>query len=296
MPGVVRSTRRRREILSAYAFLLPSLIGISVFLAVPIVTVVWLSFQKWDLIGPAEFIGLDNFRAVLTDGRFLHSLIVTTLFVAAALPLQTVLGLGLGMFLERRVPGSAVFRVVLLLPWVAAPLALGIVWKWIFAPTDGLLNAIVGQRIEWLATPSLVLPAIVVVSVWTNIGYVSLFFAAGLRAIPSDVVDASRIDGAGRWHRFRYISLPLLRPTMFFVLVTGLISSFQVFDTAYALAPNGGPERAGDVVTGRIYYEAFQSFQFGRAAVMALVLFVILVVFTFLQQRYFRSRTTYEVA
>ncbi|OZD15208.1 sugar ABC transporter permease [Rhodococcus sp. 06-156-3C] len=296
MPGVVRSTRRRREILSAYAFLLPSLIGISVFLAVPIVTVVWLSFQKWDLIGPAEFIGLDNFRAVLTDGRFLHSLIVTTLFVAAALPLQTVLGLGLGMFLERRVPGSAVFRVVLLLPWVAAPLALGIVWKWIFAPTDGLLNAIVGQRIEWLATPSLVLPAIVVVSVWTNIGYVSLFFAAGLRAIPSDVVDASRLDGAGRWHRFRYISLPLLRPTMFFVLVTGLISSFQVFDTAYALAPNGGPERAGDVVTGRIYYEAFQSFQFGRAAVMALVLFVILVVFTFLQQRYFRSRTTYEVA
>ncbi|WP_037143539.1 carbohydrate ABC transporter permease [Rhodococcoides fascians] len=296
MPGVVRSTRRRREILSAYAFLLPSLIGISVFLAVPIVTVVWLSFQKWDLIGPAEFIGLDNFRAVLTDGRFLHSLIVTTLFVAAALPLQTVLGLGLGMFLERRVPGSAVFRVVLLLPWVAAPLALGIVWKWIFAPTDGLLNAIVGQRIEWLATPSLVLPAIVVVSVWTNIGYVSLFFAAGLRAIPSDVVDASRIDGAGRWHRFRYISLPLLRPTMFFVLVTGLISSFQVFDTAYALAPNGGPERAGDVVTGRIYYEAFQSFQFGRAAVMALVLFVILVVFTLLQQRYFRSRTTYEVA
>lgn len=262
----------------------------------PIVTVVWLSFQKWDLIGPAEFIGLDNFRAVLTDGRLLHSLIVTTLFVAAALPLQTVLGLGLGMFLERRVPGSAVFRVVLLLPWVAAPLALGVVWKWIFAPTDGLLNVIVGQRIEWLATPSLVLPAIVVVSVWTNIGYVSLFFAAGLRAIPSDVVDASRIDGAGRWHRFRYISLPLLRPTMFFVLVTGLISSFQVFDTAYALAPNGGPERAGDVVTGRIYYEAFQSFQFGRAAVMALVLFVILVVFTLLQQRYFRSRTTYEVA
>ncbi|OZC48203.1 carbohydrate ABC transporter permease [Rhodococcus sp. 14-2470-1a] len=296
MPGVVRSTRRRREILSGYAFLLPSLIGISVFLAVPIVTVVWLSFQKWDLIGPAEFIGLDNFRAVLTDGRLLHSLIVTTLFVAAALPLQTVLGLGLGMFLERRVPGSAVFRVVLLLPWVAAPLALGVVWKWIFAPTDGLLNVIVGQRIEWLATPSLVLPAIVVVSVWTNIGYVSLFFAAGLRAIPSDVVDASRIDGAGRWHRFRYISLPLLRPTMFFVLVTGLISSFQVFDTAYALAPNGGPERAGDVVTGRIYYEAFQSFQFGRAAVMALVLFVILVVFTLLQQRYFRSRTTYEVA
>lgn len=294
MSTVIRVTRRRREIFSGYVFLLPSLIGITVFLAVPIVTVVWLSFQRWDLIAPAKFVGVDNYVSVLTDGRFAHSLLITAIFVAVALPVQTVLGLGLGMFLERAVRGSAIFRVLLLLPWVSAPLALGIVWKWMFAPTDGLLNALIGHRIEWLANPSLVLPAIIVVSVWTNVGYVSLFFAAGLRAIPTDVVDASRIDGAGRWHRFRYISLPLLRPTMFFVLVTGLISSFQIFDTAYALAPNGGPERAGDVVTGRIYYEAFKSFEFGRAAVMSIVLFLILVVFTVLQQRYFRSRTTYE--
>ncbi|WP_072803908.1 carbohydrate ABC transporter permease [Rhodococcoides yunnanense] len=294
MSAVVRLTRRRREVLSGYAFLLPSLLGITVFLAVPIVTVVWLSFQRWNLIAPAKFVGLDNFESVLTDGRFLNSLLVTVVFVAVSLPLQTVIGLVLGMFLERRVAGSGLFRVLLLLPWVSAPLAIGVVWKWIFAPTDGLLNALIGHRVEWLAEPSLVLPSIIAVSVWTNVGYVSLFFAAGLRAIPTDVIDASRIDGAGRWHRFRYISLPLLRPTMFFVLVTGLISSFQIFDTAYALAPNGGPDRAADVVTGRIYYEAFRSFEFGRAAVMAIVLFVILVTFTLVQQRYFRNRTTYE--
>lgn len=294
MSVAVRMTRRRRETLSGYAFLLPSLIGITAFLAVPILTVVWLGFQRWNLIAPAKFVGLDNYRSVLTDGRFLNSLFVTAVFVAVSLPLQTAIGLALGMFLERRVKGSAVFRVVLLLPWVSAPLALGVVWKWIFAPTDGLLNAVIGHRVEWLADPALVLPAIIVVSVWTNVGYVSLFFAAGLRAIPTDVIDASRIDGAGRWHRFRYISLPLLRPTMFFVVVTGSISSFQIFDTAYALAPNGGPERAADVVTGRIYYEAFRSFEFGRAAVMAIVLFMILVTFTVMQQRYFRNRTTYE--
>lgn len=285
---------KRRETLAGWAFLAPSIVGIALFLVVPIGTVVWLSFQKWNLIAPAKFVGLDNYASVLTDGRFVHSLVVTAIFVAVSLPLQTALGLTLGIFLERRLPGTSVFRVLLLLPWVSAPLALGIVWKWIFAPTDGLLNAIIGHRVEWLAEPSLVLPAVIVVSVWTNVGYVSLFFAAGLRAIPSDVVDASRVDGAGRWHRLRYITLPLLRPTTFFVLVTGIISSFQIFDTAYALAPDGGPERAADVVTGRIYYEAFKSFQFGRAAVMAIVLFVLLVVFTVLQQRYFRSRTSYE--
>lgn len=286
----------RREFAAGYLFLLPSLIGVVLFLLVPIAVVIWLAFAQWDLIGDPKFVGLDNIVGVARDGRFVHSLLITTAFVAVALPLQTVLGLLLGAMLARGDRGASVFRLVLLLPWVCAPLALGVVWKWILAPTDGLLNAITGHRVEWLADPKLVLPVLVLVSVWTNMGYVSLFFAAGLGAIPNEVVEAGRIDGANTWQQYRYIKLPLLRPTTFFVLVTGMISSFQIFDTAYALAPNGGPERAADVVSGRIYYEAFKSFQFGHAAVMALVLFLVLAGFTIAQQRYFARRTSYELS
>ncbi|GAA4979109.1 sugar ABC transporter permease [Pseudonocardia tropica] len=130
---------------------------------------------------------------------------------------------------------------------------------------------------------------------WTQVGYVALFFLAGLRAIPDTIVEAARLDGASAWQLLWRIRLPLLRPTLFFVLVTGVISSFQVFDSVYALTPNGGPQGVTDVVAGRIYYEAFENRAVGQAAVMAMVLFVILVVVTVAQQRWFSRRTTYEL-
>ena len=286
----------RREAITGYAFVLPSFVGFVAFLAVPIAVVVWLSFQHWDLITPARFVGLRNWLSVFADDRFVRSLGITALFVAIAVPLQTAFGLLVGVLLSRRVRGGGLFRVAFLIPWISAPLTLGIVWKWIFAPTDGLLNAVIGQRVEWLASPQLVLGSIIFVAVWSNVGYVSLFFAAGLGAIPEQVIEAARIDGAGGWQTFWRIQLPLLRPTTFFVLVTSLISAFQIFDTVYALAPNGGPRGAADVVSGRIYHEAFQSFDFGRASVMAIVLMLILVVATVASRLYFSKRTEYELS
>ena len=286
----------RREAVTGYAFVLPSFVGFLAFLAVPIAVVVWLSFQHWDLITPARFVGVQNWLSVFADDRFVRSLGITALFVAIAVPLQTAFGLLVGVLLSRRVPGSGLFRVAFLIPWISAPLTLGIVWKWIFAPTDGLLNAVIGHRVEWLASPQLVLGSIIFVAVWSNVGYVSLFFAAGLGAIPEEVIEAARIDGARGGQTFWRIQLPLLRPTTFFVLVTSLISAFQIFDTVYALAPNGGPQGAADVVSGRIYHEAFQSFDFGRASVMALVLMVILVVATVASRLYFSRRTEYELS
>jgi len=286
----------RREAITGYAFVLPSFVGFVAFLAVPIAVVVWLSFQHWDLITPARFVGLRNWLSVFADDRFVRSLGITALFVAIAVPLQTAFGLLVGVLLSRRVHGGGLFRVAFLIPWISAPLTLGIVWKWIFAPTDGLLNAVIGQRVEWLASPQLVLGSIIFVAVWSNVGYVSLFFAAGLGAIPEQVIEAARIDGAGGWQTFWRIQLPLLRPTTFFVLVTSLISAFQIFDTVYALAPNGGPRGAADVVSGRIYHEAFQSFDFGRASVMAIVLMLILVVATVASRLYFSKRTEYELS
>ena len=289
-----RGAIRRRNALTGYSLLAPSLFGVVCFLLLPVLVVVWLSFQSWDLIGPISYVGLDNYRSVLTDGVFGNSLLVTLVFVALVVPIQTAIGLWAATLLTRGLPGSAWFRTIYVLPWIAAPLALGVVWKWILAPTDGALNTLIGQRIEWLSDPSLALPSVAAVVIWTNVGYVTLFFMAGLLNIPDQVLEAARIDGAGGMSLFWQIKLPLLRPTMFFVLVTTVISAFQVFDQVYALT-QGGPARTTDIVAARIYYEAFSAFDLGRAAVMAVVLLVILVTITLAQQLYFRRRVTYEM-
>jgi len=180
------------------------------------------------------------------------------------------------------------------LPWICAPLAIAVLWRWILAPTDGAVSAVLGHHIEWLSDPTLALPLVSAVVVWANVGYVALFFLAGILAIPTDVNSAARIDGANAWQRFWRITLPMLRPTMFFVLVTGVISAAQVFDTVYALT-GGGPERHTDLVAHRIYAEAFGAAAIGRASVMAVVLFVILVSITIVQHLYFRRRISYDL-
>ncbi|HSU72011.1 MAG TPA: sugar ABC transporter permease [Micrococcaceae bacterium] len=286
----------RREAGIGYLLLTPSLFGILAFLVFPILVVIWLSLNSWDLLSPARFIGLRNFTTVFADPAFLRSMLVTVLFVLMVIPLQTALGLLAAVLLSRGLPGSALLRVVYVIPWICAPLALGVVWRWIFAPTGGALNAVLGGTTPWLSDPLLALPAVATVSIWSQVGYVALFFTAGLAAIPEQVTDAARIDGANAWQVFWQVKLPLLRPTMFFVLVTGIISSFQAFDSIYALTPNGGPQGTTDVIATRIYGEAFQTFNLGRASVMALVLFVVLVAVTLAQQFYFRKRITYDLS
>ncbi len=285
----------RREAAAGYALLLPSLIGIACFLVAPIVVVGWLSFQKWDLIAPPRFVGAANWEAVLADPSFANALWVTVLLVALVIPLQTALGLFLAVLLSRRLPGSGVFRVVFVVPWVCAPLALGVVWNVIFQPTGGALNTLLGVRVEWLSEPGLALLAVAFVTIWGQVGYVALFFMAGLAAIPQEVLEAARVDGAGAWRMFWQIRLPLLRPTLFFVLVTSIISTFQVVDTVFALT-RGGPGTATDVIAFRIYRLAFTDFDLGQAAVTALVMLGLLVVVTAAQQVYFRRRITYDVA
>ncbi|WP_454561324.1 carbohydrate ABC transporter permease [Mycobacterium haemophilum] len=284
----------RRSIALAYALLAPSLVGVAAFLLLPILVVIWLSMFRWDLLGPLHYVGLANWRSVLTDPDFANSLIVTAVFVAIVVPAQTVLGLLTATMLARQLPGTGVFRTLYVLPWICAPLAIAVLWRWIFAPTDGAVATVLGHRIEWLSDPSLALPIVSAVVVWTNIGYVSLSFLAGLLAIPDDIHAAARTDGADAWQRFWRITLPMLRPTMFFVLVTGIVSTAQIFDTVYALT-DGGPDGRTDLVAHRIYAEAFGSAAIGRASVMAVLLFVILLGVTVVQHVYFRRRISYEL-
>jgi len=293
MAGAVLRKQPRATALG-YALLAPSLFGVLAFLLLPILVVIWLSLCRWDLLGPLRYVGLANWRSVLTDANFGNSLIVTAIFVVIVVPAQTALGLLAASMLARRLPGTGLFRTLYVLPWICAPLAIAVLWRWILAPTDGAVSTVLGHSIEWLSDPGFALPLVSAVVVWTNVGYVSLSFLAGLLAIPEDIHAAARTDGATAWQRFRRITLPMLRPTTFFVLVTGIVSTAQVFDTVYALT-DGGPAGSTDLVAHRIYAEAFGSAVIGRASVMAVVLFVILIGVTMVQQLYFRRRISYDL-
>jgi multiple sugar transport system permease protein len=287
----------------AYGLLAPSLVGIVVCLVVPIIIVAWLSFHRWDLLGPISYVGWDNWSRLLSDPTLGNSLLVTAAFALIVIPVQTALGLLLAVLLHRGLPGSGLLRAIYVLPWVCAPLALGIVWRWILAPTSGALNALLGTSVAWLTEPALALPAVALVSIWSQVGYVTLFFLAGLAVIPPSVVEAARLDGASGPRLLWHITLPLLRPTLFFVLLTSTITAFQTFDTVYALT-QGGPSSLKDgvalgrtdVIARRIYADAFVNFDLGRAATAALVLFAVLVVVSLAQQLYFRRRITYDLS
>lgn len=288
-------TRQRIEARTAYLMLVPSFIGVGVFLLLPVLLVIAISLTRWDLISDPTWLGLGNYRDILTSAAFGNSLLVTALFVLMAIPTAIALGLLLAVAVNRGLPGTSWLRVLYVLPWVCAPLALGVVWRWILDPSNGAMNALLGRRVEWLTDPDLALPAVAFVQIWSTVGYISLFFLAGLQQIPVSVYEAAVLDGAGRARTLWSITMPLLRPTMFFVTVTSIIGSFQVFDTVYAMT-GGGPGFRTDVIASRIYNEAFVSLRLGRAAAMAVILFLLLVTITLIQQRYFRRRITYDMS
>ena len=191
------SVRQRRESAVAYSLLLPSMIGVALFLLVPVVIVIGLSFMRWDLISDPTWVGLANYRSIFSSVNFRNSVVVSILFTALTIPATIALGLLLALALNRRLPGSGALRVIYVLPWVCAPLTLGVVWRWVFDPTNGAINAILGRRVEWLTDLTLAMPSVAFVQVWSTIGYVSLFFLAGLQQIPQPIYEASRLDGAG---------------------------------------------------------------------------------------------------
>lgn len=284
-----------RRPLLGWLLIAPSLIGVAAFLILPVVLAFVVSLFRWDLLGTRKFIGLANYQGLLSDGALFNSLLVTALFTLISVPLSLALGLMLATQLVRALPGSAIVRVIVVIPWVCAPLALGVVWKWVFQPSVGALNQILGVRIEWLTDPSLALPAVAFVAIWQNVGYISLFFQAGLTRIPGSIYEAARIDGAAPWQSMLYMTIPLLRPTTFFLAVTQVVASFQVFDMVFALT-GGGPQHRTEVIASLIYHEAFVSSRLGRASAVAVILFLLLVLITLAQQRWFSRRITYDMS
>ncbi len=285
--------------LQAYAFLLPSFVGLLVFLILPIIAVAVLSFFNWGLIAQPTFIGLGNYSKLFGSSSFWHSLLVTFYYILLNIPMQTVFALLLALLLNQKIPGRGIFRTLFVVPWMATAVAMGIVWQWIFDPQYGSLNSFLSlfhiTGPAWLSSPGWALPAIAAVNIWQYTGYNMLFFLAGLQGIPPDFYEASSLDGAGPVRKFFTITLPLLTPTLFFVLVTDVIGSAQVFDTVYVMT-QGGPGNATSVLNFTIFQQAFVFFHAGYASALSMVLFAILLIITLLQVLFFRNRTIYDLS
>ncbi len=288
----------RSRIRTAYVFLLPSLIGVVVFLVIPVIMVFVLSLTRWNLLTPLRWVGLSNYANIFRFDGFGHSLLVTAYYVLLNIPIQTVLALGLALLLRSKLPGSGLVRILAVLPFLATPVAMAVVWNWFFSPTTGIINQFLAHfgvtGPAWLSDAATAMPVIAFANIWQYAGYNMLFFLAGLAAVPASLYEAAALDGASKVQQFRRVTLPLLRPTLLFVLVTGVIGSFQVFDMVYVMT-SGGPGNTTNVANLNIYNTAFVGFRIGEASAMSVVLFMVILLITVLQFGYFNRRTTYEI-
>lgn len=289
---------KRAEAWAAWGFLLPNLLGFLVFTLLPVLAALFISFTEWDLLRPPRWAGFENYLRLVQDPLFRKVLRNTVLYVLGTVPMQMVLALLVALALNQRLPGQTFFRTAYFMPVVASTVAVALVWRWMFHADFGLINSFlymvgVNDPPNWLSSTRWALPAIIIMSVWQQIGFSMVLFLAGLQSVPVTLYEAAKIDGAGAWQRFWSITLPMLSSTTFFVLVISIINSFQVFDQAFIMT-GGGPANATNTLVFNIYRYAFQFFQMGYAAAMAWVLFAIIFVVTLLQFRYQRQWVYYE--
>jgi ABC-type sugar transport system permease subunit len=271
--------------------LAPALLIIALVTIYPLLRTFWISLLRWSLMRPQEghpFVGLDNYRFILTDPIFIESLQVTVSFVVAAVVIEIVLAIGIALLLNRDFPGRMLLRMLALLPWAVPSVVNGIMWKWILNPSYGSLNGllyslgIIDQYIIWLGSPKLALAMVVLADVWKETPFIMLLFLAALQTIPHDLYEAARVDGANRLQSFFQITLPLVRPTLFVAVALRTIWALKSFDLIYTLTA-GGPSNGTAVVGYYTYLKSFVSLQLGRGAaaayIMTLAVFLLVLVY-----------------
>jgi len=273
------SRAARRESLVGYLFASPWLLSLLIFTAYPVVAAVYYGFTRYNVLQPAVWVGLGNYREMLfEDTLFWKSLYNTAYYAVFSVPIGLALALFLALLLNQKVPGISFFRSVFFLPSIVPVVAASVVWAWILNPEFGLINDILGRfglyRPPWLTSPVWSKPAFILMSLW-GIGQTTIIFLAGLQDVPSHLYEAAEIDGANSLRKFLSVTLPLLTPTIFFNLVTGIIGAFQIFSQVYIIS-EGGPLWSTLFYVYYLWRRAFQFFNMGYASAMALVLFVII--------------------
>lgn len=283
-----KASSRLRYSLTVALFLLPSALPLLFFTIVPMVAAFWISLHQWNLVGPMKWIGADNYARLITDpgtqGAFLH----TVYYIVGYLPLVYIGGLGIALALNSRIKARGMLRGLYFLPVVTSWIVVALVWRWLLNPSTGIVNwllslaGIAGPG--WWTDPAWSMPAIILASAWKDVGFVMVILLAGLQAVPEELYEAAKVDGAGPMRRLFAITLPMLSPSTFFVIVLSLINGFQVFDQVYAMT-GGGPNNSSQVVVQQIYDLTFRYGRAGEASALSWLLFLFILVITLVQVR-----------
>ncbi|WP_432166709.1 carbohydrate ABC transporter permease [Streptomyces sp. bgisy031] len=283
--GAGPGARRRRAGLLMVA---PALLHAALWIGLPVVAAVFLAFTSYDVLSAPKFVGLDNFRDMLGDAVFRKSVLNTVVYTFFTVPFGMALGLLLALALNAGLRARGVFRTAIFLPQVTATVAIALVWLWIYNPRNGLFTTLLGifgvESPAWLASTTWAMPSVILVGIWQGIGMKMLIYLAALQNLPKELYEAASVDGASKVRQFFSLTLPLLKPATFFVLITSMISAFQSFDQIYILT-DGGPANSTTMMTYEIYKSAFREFRVGYACAQSLVLFVLLMAFTLVNRR-----------
>lgn len=284
--------------LTPYFFVAPLMIFIAVFTYVPILTSLNLSLRQWNFLTPdMPFVGLRNYEELFASADFWNSLWVTTLFAVFSVPLWLGAALAIASWLVRETLPARLLRGALFLPSVTSTVSIAVVFSWVFSTDYGMVNAVLATlglgRPQWLQDPHLALWVLILVNTWKQIGYDIVIYIAGLQAIPQELYDAAAVDGGRRFHVFRRVTMPLVMPTTYFLLVISVIEAFQVF-TIVNVMTRGGPAGATDMLVNLLYEIGFELFDIGRGSALAVILFVLLVALAILKSRIIGRKVHYE--
>lgn len=263
-------------------FLLPSLLGCLIFIFAPSIFSFLLGFFKWNLINKPSFVFLDNYIDLIFSRDFWFIFSNTIIYALSVTIFATIIPLVLATILNNKIMGSEFFKTAYFIPFITPMIVIAMVWQWIFDPNIGFVNMLFKTNLKWLYDVHLAMPVLIFVSVWKLVGYNMIIFLSGFSAINTQIFDAAKIDGAGSIKTFFKITLPILSPTIFFVLVVTTISSFQVFDLIY-LMTQGGPENSTNILVYWLYKNAFEFFNIGKASAIAYILFIFILILTIIQ-------------
>ena len=269
-------------------FVLPALIGTFLFIIIPIFCSFGLSFSEWDLLNEIHFVGFSNYKSVFTEPEFLQILINTIVYAVSTTIFAVIIPLLIASIINNRIKGSELFKTIYFLPFITPAVVIAIVWAWIFDPNIGLVNTLFHTHYTWLFSTKLAMPVLIFVSVWKLVGYNVVLFLTGFSTIDKTVYEASKIDGATAYQTFFDITVPLLKPTIYFVTTVTAISSFQIFDLIYVMT-QGGPNDSTNVIVYSIYKYAFEYFDIGKSCALAYILFAIILVLALVQKKFTKN-------
>ncbi|MGO1234629.1 MAG: carbohydrate ABC transporter permease [Microbacterium gubbeenense] len=282
-----RSRLRTRNTLLGWSFILPNFLGFATLTLVPVIVLFYMSLTNWNIFGSSQFIGFDNFVRLASDGSFRTAFVNTIYYSVLHIPLTIIVSLGLALLLNNKIRGVAFFRTAAFFPYITSIVAIALVWNLLFSPDYGPINEIlrffgISNPPGWLTSADWSMPAVVIISTWKDMGYYMVLFLAALQTVPRELHEAARMDGANVFQRFTNVTLPSLRPTMFFVTVMLTINSLKIFDLILVLT-DGGPGQSTTVISQFIYRKGFEENDFGYASAASVVLFFLCIIVTIVQ-------------